>query len=73
MQPIYRLSYEQSLCCGKERQAEMVYRLDGSEPFANLTLAQLGVPPLEILRVDIGEGEYAYFELSADANFMQFS
>jgi len=72
MQPIHRLTYEQSLCCGEERLAERVFQFNGDEPFADRTLAELGVPPLEVLRVNTGD-DYAYCELSGDADFLHFS
>jgi adenylyltransferase/sulfurtransferase len=71
MKPIHQLTYEQSLHCSRERLAEKVFQLNGDEPFADRTLAEIGVPPLEVLRVNTG-GDYAYFELSGDAGFLQF-
>jgi len=35
-------------------------------------LAELGVPPLDVLRVNVGD-DYAYCELSWDADFLHFS
>lgn len=71
MQPIHRLTYEQSLCCGLERLANKVFQLSGDEPFATRTLAEIGVPPLHILRINAG-GDYTYAELSGDATFLRF-
>ena len=71
MQPIHRLTYEQSLCCGLERLADKVFQLSGNESFATRTLAEIGVPPLHILRINAG-GDYAYAELSGDADFLRF-
>jgi adenylyltransferase/sulfurtransferase len=71
MRPLHALTYEQSLCCGRERLAERVFQLTGAEPFADRTLAELGVPPLEVLKVNVGE-DYAYFELTGDADFLKF-
>lgn len=70
MQPLHRLTYEQSLCCGKERFANKVFQFRGDEPYANLTLAELGVPPLDVLRALVS-GNYGYFELSGDEAWIQ--
>lgn len=71
MQPLHKLTYEQSLCCGQERLAEKVFQFTGEEPYANRTLAEMGVPPLEVLRTNVGD-DYAYLELSGDTGFLQF-
>ncbi|HIP73281.1 MAG TPA: ThiF family adenylyltransferase [Anaerolineae bacterium] len=72
MKPKHKLSYEDSLCCGEERLAITTFRLTGDEAFAQYELGQIGIPPLEVLRIDIGDGQYAYFELSGDDDFVKF-
>jgi adenylyltransferase/sulfurtransferase len=51
--------------CGAMRAPDLRHVLDGSEPFAGLSLSGLGVAPLEILRLRSG-GRTCYFELTKD-------
>lgn len=72
MKPIYKLTYEQSIHCGKERQLKKIFELMGNELYADLTLKDFGVPPLHILRLNIG-GDYKYCELTGDYNKFQIA
>jgi len=51
--PHHRLSREDRRCprCGSERTLSMTHVLDGSEPFGDARLSELGIPPLHILTV----------------------
>jgi molybdopterin/thiamine biosynthesis adenylyltransferase len=51
--------------CGAMRQPILTHSADGTEPFADRTLAEVGVPPWDILGVRRGT-EYRYIELAGD-------
>ena len=71
LKPVFQLTYEESICCGEERTLDVVSHFSGHESFADLTLSQIGIPPVEILRVNSG-GMYHYVELSGDSINNQF-
>lgn len=51
-QTLGRLTAKDALCpdCGKPRDAELTHALDGAEPYLDRSLADLGVPPFDIVR-----------------------
>jgi adenylyltransferase/sulfurtransferase len=67
MKPISLVSFDAAHCptCGLVRQVEMTHAVVGDEPFLNLTLDALGVPPLHIIRAHNGR-EYRFYELTGD-------
>jgi len=67
LRPISEVSFESAHCpvCGNMRETEMTHTIIGEEPFLHHTLANLGVPPLHILRA-YNTQEYRFYELSAD-------
>ncbi len=51
--------------CGGRREMALTNRLSGDEPFLDLTLAELDIPPLGIVRARL-EDDKIYYELSGD-------
>lgn len=51
--------------CGKPRDAEVIQSVDGDSPHARAPLAELGVPPAEVLPVHVGT-RLLLFELTGD-------
>ncbi|MET0649060.1 MAG: ThiF family adenylyltransferase [Pyrinomonadaceae bacterium] len=51
--------------CGAPRGARVISRLDGSEPYADRALADLGVPPGEVLTARVGD-RLRFYELTGD-------
>jgi adenylyltransferase/sulfurtransferase len=72
-----RLYENESTCpnCGGHREMELTHRIDGSEDFLNLTLAEFDVPSLGIIRArSASKGESIYLELTGDKEtFLQFA
>lgn len=71
---LHQLTESQGKCpeCGVVRQPISTHTISGKEPFINKTLQEAGVPPLDIVPARNGL-EYAYFELTGDAEtFFQF-
>lgn len=64
-----KLSMRQGLCpdCGKMRNVQMAHVIRGDEPFLDLTLADIGVPPLHIIMAK-NASETMYFELTKDVD-----
>lgn len=52
--------------CGTRRDPVTFFKIRGNEPFLNKTLADIGVPPFDIL-IARGGGQSIGFELSGDA------
>jgi molybdopterin/thiamine biosynthesis adenylyltransferase len=52
--------------CGQPRHIEQTHLLHGDEPYLDRTLADIGVPPLDIL-TGRTENRFVYMELSGDA------
>jgi len=67
LQPISQVSFEAAHCpaCGTLRETHMSHVITGEEDFLHRTLANLGVPPLHILRA-YNTKEYRFYELSGD-------
>lgn len=71
---LHQLTESQGKCpqCGVVRQPISTHTISGKELFINKTLEEAGIPPLDIVPARKGL-EYAYFELSGDADtFLQF-
>ncbi len=67
LKPLSAVSFEAGHCptCGTLRETEMTHAITGEEDFLHRTLANVGVPPLHILRAHNGQ-EYSFYELTGD-------
>jgi molybdopterin/thiamine biosynthesis adenylyltransferase/DNA-binding transcriptional regulator YhcF (GntR family) len=67
LKPISQVSFEEAHCpaCGALRETHMSHVITGEENFLHRTLANLGVPPLHILRA-YNLQEYRFYELTGD-------
>ncbi len=65
---VAQLTEKDAVCpgCGKPRRAEFMHSLDGSEELGEKTLAEIGVPPFDVV---VGRSglDRVFWELSADA------
>lgn len=66
----HRLFFEETVNDdGLPMQVDKTHRFAGDDPrFRNLTLEQLGIPPLHIVGVRTGDGRSHYVELTGDAH-----
>lgn len=66
-EPLHLLNLDKLVCpkCGEERIPETTNRIEGNEPYANLSLTHLGVPALEILETR-GAGTVKWYEMTGD-------
>jgi adenylyltransferase/sulfurtransferase len=69
MRPHHGLTFEDAHCkeCGQLMDIVAVERITGEENFLNLTLSQVGIPPLDVVRARTKDWQYKYFELTGDA------
>ena len=67
LKPLNTVSFEAGHCptCGTLRETELTHVITGEENFLHRTLANVGVPPLHILRTHNGQ-EYRFYELTGD-------
>ena len=67
LKPLSMVSFEAGHCptCGTLRETELTHMITGEENFLHRTLANVGVPPLHILRAHNGQ-EYRFYELTGD-------
>jgi molybdopterin/thiamine biosynthesis adenylyltransferase/DNA-binding transcriptional regulator YhcF (GntR family) len=67
MQPISNVTFKSAHCptCGALREIDMTHTVTGKEDFLQMTLADVGVPPLHILRA-YNPREYRFYELTGD-------
>jgi molybdopterin/thiamine biosynthesis adenylyltransferase len=67
MKPMAEVSFQAAHCptCGTLREIEMTHAVTGKEDFLSLTLADVGVPALHILRA-YNAREYKFYELTGD-------
>lgn len=67
LRPVSEITFEAGHCpdCGELREAQFTHTIIGEENFLHRTLANVGVPPLHILRAHNGL-EYRFYELSGD-------
>jgi adenylyltransferase/sulfurtransferase len=69
-----RLYEGEAVCpvCGKRRDMVLTHRITGEEDFLERTLAEIDLPPLDIVRARSAEGSI-YLELTGDKDaFLQF-
>lgn len=62
-----RLKFHDARCdtCGEPRTPRSTHGIDGSEPFLSRTLAEIDVPPMDIVTARVGF-DMVHFELSGD-------
>lgn len=67
LKPLSQVSFEEGHCpeCGTLRETSLTHEITGSEAFLHHTLANLGIPPLQILRAH-NQSEYRFYELTGD-------
>jgi molybdopterin/thiamine biosynthesis adenylyltransferase/DNA-binding transcriptional regulator YhcF (GntR family) len=67
LRPVSEITFEAGHCpdCGELREAQFSHMITGEEDFLHRTLANVGVPPLHILRAHNGF-EYRFYELTGD-------
>lgn len=67
LRPVSEITFEAGHCptCGELREAQFTHMITGEENFLHRTLANVGVPPLHILRAHNGF-EYRFYELTGD-------
>lgn len=74
--PLHRMTFEEASCpkCQREMNLEIRETIEASGPLAELTLRQLGIPPLQVVRARTPGWDYAYFELTGDVeDYFEFS
>lgn len=67
LKPLSEVSFESGHCptCGVLRETGLTHVITGEEDFLHRSLANVGVPPLHILRANNGR-EYRFYELTGD-------
>jgi molybdopterin/thiamine biosynthesis adenylyltransferase len=67
--PLHCLTFQDSACpsCGQPMTLTTVEDVGAGEPIAERTLAELGVPPLHVLRAHTADWNYVFLELTGDA------
>jgi molybdopterin/thiamine biosynthesis adenylyltransferase/DNA-binding transcriptional regulator YhcF (GntR family) len=67
LKPLSSVSFEAGHCptCGTLRETALTHVITGEENYLHHTLANVGVPPLHILRAHNGQ-EYRFYELTGD-------
>lgn len=67
--PLGSLNETEARCehCGKIRSPELTQQITGNEPFLNLTLAEIGIPPFDIITGVNGEAR-CHLEFAGDAS-----
>jgi molybdopterin/thiamine biosynthesis adenylyltransferase/DNA-binding transcriptional regulator YhcF (GntR family) len=67
LRPVSEITFEAGHCptCGELRESQFTHMISGEENFLHRTLANVGVPPLHILRAHNGF-EYRFYELTGD-------
>lgn len=67
--PRYKLASSDVHCatCGEFMHIDQTERFTGAESFKELTLQEVGIPMLDIVRAKTNSHRYVYFELSGDA------
>ncbi|MEI8132266.1 MAG: ThiF family adenylyltransferase [Leptolinea sp.] len=67
LHPMAQVSFQSAHCptCGILREIEMTHAITGKEPYAHLSLAAAGIPPLHIIRA-FNALEYKFYELTGD-------
>ncbi len=67
LKPLAKVSFEEGHCpeCGTLRETNLTHEITGDEDYLHHTLANLGIPPLQILRAH-NQNEYRFYELTGD-------
>jgi len=67
LHPMSQVSFQSAHCptCGILREIAMTHAITGKEPYAHLSLASAGIPPLHIIRA-FNAMEYKFYELTGD-------
>jgi molybdopterin/thiamine biosynthesis adenylyltransferase/DNA-binding transcriptional regulator YhcF (GntR family) len=67
LRPMSLVGFKAAHCpvCGILREIEMTHTITGKEPFAHLSLAAAGIPPLHVVRA-FNASEYKFYELTGD-------
>jgi adenylyltransferase/sulfurtransferase len=67
LRPVSEITFEAGHCpdCGELREAQFTHMITGEENFLHRTLANVGVPPLHIMRAHNGY-DYRFYELTGD-------
>lgn len=67
LKPLSEVSFESGHCptCGVLRETSLTHVITGEEDYLHRSLANVGVPPLHILRAQNGR-EYRFYELTGD-------
>lgn len=65
--PLTDVSLEEAICprCGEEREIQMTHQFTGEEPYASMTLKEIGFPPGEIFQGRYGY-QVIYLEMTGD-------
>ena len=68
MQPLQLVGHERARCpeCRETAKPRLVHTVESGSPLANQTLASLGVPPFDLVRVTLDNGEDEGFLLADD-------
>jgi adenylyltransferase/sulfurtransferase len=69
MKPRERVPVASAICpqCGKEAKPQMVHAIDGASPLVDRPLADLGIPPYDIIQLTAGD-QTKVFLLAGDRN-----
>jgi adenylyltransferase/sulfurtransferase len=67
LKPMSQVGFKAAHCpaCGILREIEMTHTITGKEPFARMSLAAAGIPPLHVVRA-FNTAEYRFYELTGD-------
>jgi len=67
LKPMSQVGFKAAHCpaCGILREIEMTHTITGKEPFARMSLAAAGIPPLHVVRA-FNAAEYRFYELTGD-------
>jgi adenylyltransferase/sulfurtransferase len=67
LKPMSLVGFKAAHCptCGILREIEMTHTITGQEPFARMSLAAAGIPPLHVIRA-FNAAEYKFYELTGD-------
>ncbi len=62
-----QVTEKEAICqkCGELRDPEMTHTIDGSEPYLDLMLSDIGIPEMEVITVR-NDSNFFYYELTGD-------
>jgi molybdopterin/thiamine biosynthesis adenylyltransferase len=74
LRPVAEVNESRLICphCGEQRWPRITHQINGTESFLNRTLAEIGIPPLDIL-VGRNDSQVSYFELTGDTDSVLFN